>query len=268
MGFILSYPWESRHTSRAFLFIDISCKYDIIYKHLQKSTYTPNMILHFGIVIIVNIDGQDASLRGTENTLLTLIGPRRIEDDPWSTYSPFGRLPEDGDNSQFAQLYRKLATLKEQGLDGPFGNEPHPMVERQFIWTHKKPAHEAMQILSDNSFEVKVIHITHKGDDAAVEEAKAAFAPWITTETVIDPNPKIEKDRINKERLEEWEKRSEIAAAGDRRIWRYVYLPIIVLCLASITYAIAHSHWWTAGAIFISPFLMLGIRLGLLFRKL
>ena len=229
------------------------------------------MILNKGLWILVNIDGIDGALSQTYKgqTYLTLVGPEREVGNPWSAYTPFDKPPGDDDTSSFANVYRKLGTLvKEQKIEGPFAEENHPAVFRRFLWFSGDTPTKLLETLMQHGIVARVREIPHKGDDAEVAEAVTIFKPWMDSNTVVKPNPKIEEDRKRKEEAEIWKKRHEEAERKDNLLRKYVYLPVLVLVVLAAGYCAITSHWWLALAILLLPvFIYIGFVIWIMRRS-
>ena len=210
------------------------------------------MIINKGLWTSITLDGIEASISQTcvkSLAFLTLFGPEREAGNPWSAYTIFGGLPKDDDNSAFAVLYRKLDKIaKEIGLDGPHG-ENHPAVFRRFEYFHTETPEKLLGMLADCGIVIKITKIDHGGNDAEVEAVKKAFGRWITADTVLKPNPKIEEERKHAEWRANFNKEYEEMRRKDKIFEKRVLLPILFVVNVAIIWWTFPHHWITGGSI-------------------
>lgn len=146
------------------------------------------------VLVTLTLDGIVAGIARLYNgkSYLSLIGPERVQGDPHSRYNPFmdGGTPAPEDESSFALLYRKMQTIGPKiGLEGPYGEDDHPLLYNRFSYTHWHSPKELLEFLQKEGIQIRVIQVVHGGDDAEVVQARIDFAKWIDEDTVFDPHP-------------------------------------------------------------------------------
>ncbi len=197
------------------------------------------MIIHKGLCVVVCCDGVDSLLTQdhTDITYLTVTAP---------SYSPYGVLPDDSDKGLFAQVFRHLNGLVQQGkLQGPFGTENHPLVSRQFNWLYSGSFLSLLRLLTDNGIQVTVREISHRGDEAEVNEVVRTLSPWINRDTIVMPNPQVEELRKKREDEEFWNDCEAKAERQDFILRRCIY-PILLFLLVCLAVCAFTAHWWIA----------------------
>jgi len=216
------------------------------------------MILNEGLWISITVDGIEGNISRTykKHAFLVLYGPEREKGNPWSAYSLFGGLPAEDDNSPFAILFRKLNSIsKGIGLEGPYG-ENHGAVFRRFEYVCSETPAELLRRLSEHGIVIKVTKMDHCGDDAEVETAVKDFNQWIDSDTIFEPNPKIEEVRKKDIDKVYWDARFKEAERKDNLLRKFALFLAMILVPSSIGYCALTSHWWIALAIVVCPILI------------
>lgn len=209
------------------------------------------MTLTKGIWVALTLDGITAGIARLHNgkSHLSLIGPERVQGDPHSRYNPFmdGGTPAAEDKSSFALLYHKIQTIGPKiGLEGPYGEDDHPLLYNRFSYTHWHSPKELLEFLQKEGIRIRIVNVGHKGDDAEVAQARIDFARWINEETVFDPHPSTVA-RIETPVPE------EVLALSPKFNW-YVLYPLLMVA--------------TLGAFSIHPALGVGVVVLILVRFL
>lgn len=205
-----------------------------------------------GLSINITIDGIDAAV-GKDfdgKTCLAVLGPERTEEDSWVTVD---NPPKKDDHGLFANVFRKLNILvEEKKLDGPFSRGDHSSVFRQFLWFSAGELLELLEMLTRSGIKLKIYKISHKDDPGAKEEILQVFSKWMDDKTTI--HSKIEEENKRREAEETlWYIRLTKADRQDRRIRRYIFLPLIILMITCAIYFAFTSQWWITVVIICLP---------------
>lgn len=212
------------------------------------------MIFSKSLWIVITLDGIDGAICSAlipnpeNNAFLTVFGPERVTGDYSSMYNPLSPegLPKPEDQSNFATLYRKLESLVNSGkIDGPYVEDHPAMYMRfQYIKAEISPT-EMLSFLEKQGIKIVVKKVTHRGNNAEVEQAKKDFSKWIDKDTIFDQHPEFEE----KQEIKEWKKSMAGAEKADKKIQRSIMFPILTLLLGLLLYG-AFSINWLVGTAF------------------
>ncbi len=210
------------------------------------------MFITEGLWINLTVGGVScvlSQLCGGKTLFIIFVGSEQKTGDVYSRYYRTLRdgFPKEDDQSNFALLYREVESLvRSKKLEGPYG-EDHPRVFMRFNYVSEFSQVELLNLLEEAGFSVKIQNIPHKGDDSEYEQAKQDFARWIDSETNLQSNPKVEEKRQKKINDELREKRGKKADIIDKRLQRFVYIPLFFLIIFGV-----FSWNRVAGSLFLS----------------
>lgn len=188
-------------------------------------------------------------------TLLAIIGPQSTHNDKYFRYNTFSveGLPQDGDPSAFAHLYRKLETLQEK-LGGR-NKENSPTAFGIFEYLYGLSPANVLTILEEMGVSIKVRKILHNGNDVQVQQTIQDLSRWIDGHTEFDPNPgEDDPQSLEKQRQAQIEEGNNL---WDQKFGSFVLLPIVLVSFgASLVLAFSYSWAMGNGLVLLSIFLL------------